>query len=106
LGFHIFLAFQRENVKMKTRVHVFVGGFVQGVFFRSETMRRARQRRVTGWIKNLPDGRVEAVFEGERADVDEMLLFCRRGPSGAVVKDVKTYYEEPTGEFKDFRVRY
>jgi len=91
---------------MKIRVHVFVSGFVQGVFFRSETMKRARQRRVTGWVRNLPDGRVEAIFEGEKTDVEEVVSFCRRGPSGAVVKDLKAYLEEPTGEFRDFAVRY
>jgi len=91
---------------MKIRVHVFVSGFVQGVFFRFETMKRARQRRVTGWVRNLPDGRVEAIFEGEKTDVEEVVSFCRRGPPGAVVKDLRTYLEKPTGEFKDFTVRY
>jgi len=91
---------------MKVRVHVFVSGWVQGVFFRSETMRRARRRNVTGWVRNLPDGRVEAVFEGQKTDIDEMLSFCRRGPPGAIVKDVKIYWEEPTEEFKDFKIGY
>lgn len=91
---------------MNVRAHVFVSGFVQGVFFRYETMRRARQRGVTGWVRNLRDGRVEAVFEGEKDGVEDMLSFCRRGPLGAVVRDVKLYWEEPTGEFEGFNIRY
>lgn len=91
---------------MKARAHVLVSGFVQGVFFRFETVKRARHRRVTGWVRNLPDGRVEAVFEGEKNDVDEMISFCRRGPPGAIVKDLTLYWEEPTGQFEDFRIHY
>ena len=91
---------------MNIRAHVFVSGLVQGVFFRYETRRIARQRKVTGWVRNMPDGRVEAIFEGAKADVVEIVSFCRKGPPGAVVRDVKVYWEEPTGEFKDFRVRY
>jgi len=91
---------------MKARAHVFISGLVQGVFFRFETMRRARRRKVTGWVRNLPDGRVEAVFEGEKADVEEMISFCHVGPPGAVVRDIKVHWEEPTGEFKDFKIWY
>ena len=91
---------------MKVRAHVFVSGLVQGVFFRFETMRRARRRNVKGWVRNLRDGRVEALFEGEKADVDEMVSFCNVGSSGAFVRDVKVYWEEPTEESKDFRIRY
>lgn len=91
---------------MKVRAHVFVNGFVQGVFFRYETMRRARRRNVKGWVRNLRDGRVEALFWGEKVDVEQMISFCHVGPAGASVRDVKVYWEEPTGEFKDFRIRY
>ena len=91
---------------MRVRVHVFVSGFVQGIFFRYETRKMAYRRNVTGWVRNLFDGRVEAVFEGEKKDVDEMITFCRRGPQGAMVKDVKISWEEPTGEFRDFQIRY
>lgn len=91
---------------MKVRTYVFVSGLVQGVFFRFETMRRARRRNVTGWVRNLPDGRVEAVFEGKKTDVEEMVSFCQVGPPGAVVRDVKVYWEEPTGQFKNFRILY
>jgi acylphosphatase len=61
---------------------------------------------VTGWIKNLRDGRIEAVFEGEKEDVEAMIAFCHRGPSGAAVKSVDVLWEKPTGESDRFRVQY
>lgn len=91
---------------MRVRAHVFVIGRVQGVFFRSETRYEARRRKVTGWVRNLPDGRVEAVFEGERGDVEKLIEFCRRGPSGARVTKVQVFWEDHTGDFKDFKIRY
>jgi len=92
--------------EMRVRAHVLVTGFVQGVFFRSETMRLARRKGVTGWVRNLPDGRVEAIFEGEENDVNAMISFCRGGPQGAIVKDVRVRWEEPTEEFRDFKITY
>ena len=91
---------------MKTRAHVFVSGRVQGVFFRYETRRLARRLNVNGWVRNLPDGRVEALFEGEKDRVLELIEFCKRGPPGARVKHIEVRWEEPTGEFKDFQIRY
>lgn len=91
---------------MRVRAHVYVSGLVQGVFFRSETVRRARRKSVTGWVRNLLDGRVEAVFEGRETDVEEMISFCHRGAPGAIVKHVEIFWEEPTGEFEDFRVHH
>ncbi|MGB9778102.1 MAG: acylphosphatase [Candidatus Bathyarchaeales archaeon] len=91
---------------MKVRAHVFVSGMVQGVFFRSETQYEAKKRNVTGWIRNLPDGRVEAVFEGEEEKVKELINFCKRGPPGARVTSVNVCWETYTGEFKDFEIRY
>ena len=91
---------------MKARAHIVVSGFVQGVFFRHETRRRAQLHNLTGWVRNLRDGRVEAVLEGEREDVEAVIAFCRKGPSGAVVRGVEVVWEEPTEEHKDFRVRY
>ena len=91
---------------MTVRAHVYISGRVQGVFFRYETRLLARRLGVKGWVRNLPDGRVEAVFEGEREAVERMLEFCRRGPVGAVVTDVKILWEKPTNEFKDFTIRY
>ena len=90
----------------KTRAHVFVSGFVQGVFFRYETLRTARRHNVTGWVRNLRDGRVEAVFEGAKKDVEAMISFCRKGSPSSTVKAVEILWEEPTGEFSDFQLRY
>jgi acylphosphatase len=91
---------------LRVRAHVLVSGFVQGVFFRHETRRMAQRHNLTGWVRNLRDGRVEAVFEGETKDVEAMIVYCHRGPLGAAVRDVKVFWEEPTGEFRDFQVRY
>ncbi|RLI47100.1 acylphosphatase [Candidatus Bathyarchaeota archaeon] len=91
---------------MRVRAHVFVSGRVQGVFFRVETRREANRRNVSGWVRNLPDRRVEAVFEGEKDDVEKLIEFCRRGPPGARVNHIEVRWERYTGEFKDFRIRY
>lgn len=91
---------------MKVRVHVYISGRVQGVFFRYETKRLADSIGVKGWVRNLPDGRVEAVFEGEDELVRKMIDFCKRGPPGARVTDVKIEHEDYKGEFKSFSIRY
>lgn len=91
---------------MKVRAHVYVSGRVQGVFFRSETQDEALRHGVTGWVRNLPDGKVEAVFEGEKKAVEKLIEFCRRGPPGARVTKVDISWEPYTGEFKDFKIRY
>jgi len=87
------------------RVHVFVSGRVQGVFFRAEAARRARELGLGGFVRNTRNGRVEAVFEGEPEDVDAMVAWCRSGPSLAQVAEVEVAEEEPTGE-TDFRIRH
>lgn len=61
---------------------------------------------VRGWVRNLSDGRVEAVFEGEREDVDEMLDFCRRGPIGAIVEKAQITWEHYKGEFNKFSIEH
>jgi len=87
-------------------VHVYVSGRVQGVFFRAETQRAAMSFNLTGWVRNVPDGRVEAVFEGEVENVDKMLTWCHVGPPAARVENV-TIKEEPyTGGFSDFSIEY
>jgi acylphosphatase len=91
---------------MKARAHVFVNGRVHGVFFRQATKQKAEMFRVTGWVRNLSDGRVEAVFEGKEEDVKALTEFCRRGPSGAKVTGVDLTWENYTGEFDSFRIKY
>lgn len=80
-----------------TRARVRVLGRVQGVFFRAELRDRALALRVAGWVRNAPDGSVEAVLEGEDERVDRLLAWCRRGPSGARVESVSVKWEEPRG---------
>ena len=91
---------------MKTRAHVCISGYVQGVFFRYHTRELAQQLGLRGWVRNTPDDRVEAVFEGEKEAVERMLEFCHRGPSGARVTDVEIEWEQPSGEFSGFEARY
>jgi acylphosphatase len=85
------------------RIHVWIRGRVQGVFFRAEARARAESLGLAGWIRNAIDGSVEAVFEGDDARVRSMVEWCRRGPSGARVDEVEAETEEPTGE-TGFRV--
>ncbi len=87
------------------RVRVLVRGSVQGVGFRYETVSRATSLGLGGWVRNRPDGAVEAVFEGPSDRVDSMVGWCRRGPSGAHVEDVETTHEPPQGE-REFRVAF
>lgn len=74
-----------------------VNGRVQGVFFRDTARRGAESAGVAGWVRNTPDGAVEAVFEGDPASVDQMVEFCRRGPSRAEVTGIEVVDEEPEG---------
>lgn len=89
---------------IKTRAHIYVSGIVQGVLFRSYTAMVAYKVNVRGWIRNLRDGRVEAIFEGEKEHVDELLKYCRRGPPGAAVDKVEVRWEDYEGEFQNFTI--
>ncbi|QCP90875.1 MULTISPECIES: acylphosphatase [Haloarcula] len=88
-----------------TRAHVFVSGRVQGVYYRATTRERAQDQGVNGWVRNLDDGRVEAVFEGPDADVEAMVEFCHEGSERANVTDVEVEYEDPEG-VDGFEVRW
>jgi acylphosphatase len=90
----------------KARAHVIISGRVQGVFFRMETKRAADGFGVFGWVKNLLDGNVEAVFEGDRDRVDAVLEWCREGPPSAEVSEVKVEREDYTGEFSGFNIDF
>ena len=83
---------------------VVVTGRVQGVFFRDSARREARRHGVTGWVRNRPDGTVEAVFEGEPDAVAALVLWCREGPRHARVEDLRVIAVEPAG-LSDFAVR-
>jgi acylphosphatase len=77
---------------------------VQGVFFRREISRLATRLGVTGWVRNLPDGSVEVVAEGDRQKLDELVRFCRIGPSGARVKNIGVDWSDFKSEFREFRI--
>ena len=89
---------------MKVKAHVVVSGRVQGVYFRGNTRSEAKKYGVNGWVRNLPDGRVEAVFEGEKEDVDKLIDFARKGPSHAQVTDLSLDWLDYKGEFSDFQM--
>lgn len=91
---------------MKARAHVFVSGRVQGVFFRATTRKKAQNLGVNGWVKNRDDGRVEAVFEGEKEKVEKMIDFCHEGSPSAEVSDVEVEREDYQDEFSEFEIRY
>ena len=93
-------------MNQKIRAHVFVKGKVQGVFFRANTRNKAQELGITGWVRNLPDGRVEAIFEGEKQKVEEIIEWTKRGSPIARVEGVEVEFEEYKGEFNDFEIRY
>lgn len=90
----------------KGRVHVIIRGYVQGVFFRASTQDMAKSFGLTGWVRNLPDGSVEAVFEGSAEILKKAVQWCRKGPPGATVTKVDEKWLEYTGEFKHFEIKY
>ncbi|MDI6859159.1 MAG: acylphosphatase [Methanocellales archaeon] len=89
---------------MKSRVHAFVSGRVQGVFFRSFTRSEATSLGIHGWVRNLRDGRVEVLAEGEKSALDELLGKLREGPPGARVEKVDVMWEEYEGNLNGFRI--
>ncbi len=86
------------------RVRIIVSGRVQGVFYRSETKKMADKLKVVGFIKNVSNN-VEGVFEGRNKDVDRLVEFCRNGPIGAIVEDIKIFEEKYKNEFNSFEIR-
>ncbi len=94
-----------EAAEVRRGVHVFVSGRVQGVGFRAFTQRSALELGVTGWVRNLADGRVEAVAEGSVEAINKFLEAVNRGPQAARVDKVELTEQKPTGEFKTFEVR-
>ncbi|MBI4710129.1 MAG: acylphosphatase [Nitrospirae bacterium] len=90
----------------KGRVHLRIRGFVQGVFFRAGTRDMARGLGLTGWVRNMPDGSVEAVFEGTEDRLKTAVAWCHKGPPGARVSNIDEKWLGYTGEFSSFEVKY
>jgi len=90
---------------MKSNVHVIVSGQVQGVWFRASTKQKADELGLNGWVRNTPDGCVEAVFEGEEELVEKMINWCGHGPPMARVENIKVKKQQTIG-FNDFSIRY
>ena len=88
------------------RAQVFISGRVQGVFYRAHTRDQAVARGLTGWVCNLPDGRVYAVIEGDREKIEAMVAWCRQGPPYAAVDEALVDWQPYQGEFQDFRIAY
>jgi len=96
---------KNEDKKIK-RARITVKGRVQGIFFRSSTKRIAAKLGLKGYVKNLPDGNVEVVAEGNEEKIKKLIEFCKTGPSLSKVEDADIKFEKPTKEFGGFEVRY
>jgi acylphosphatase len=88
------------------RLHATITGHVQGVYFRDFVRMQARRLRLTGWVRNNPDGSVEVVAEGEDVALSHLKLLLEKGPAGARVEEVEATNTAPTGEFSDFTIRH
>lgn len=93
-------------MNQKAKARIFVSGRVQGVFFRHNTQKKAKELGITGWVRNLPDGRVEAIFEGEKEKIEQMIGWAKKGPNIARVDNVEVVWEEYKPEFNDFEIEY
>jgi acylphosphatase len=91
---------------MKARARIFVSGRVQGVFYRDNTRRWASSKGLKGWVRNLPDGRVEALVEGDQENIETLVGQMREGPPMARIDDIEVEWEEFKGEFSDFRIAW
>ena len=91
---------------MNLRMHVIVHGLVQGVSFRHYTHRQALELGITGWVRNRPDGTVEALLEGPEEAVRNMVEWCRNGPPAAKVERLEVTHEDYRGEYKSFNITY
>jgi len=89
----------------KSRSHIFVSGNVQDVFFRVNAVEKANKYNITGWTRNLSDGRVEVVLEGDNGSLQKFIEWAKIGPLDARVDNIEIYNEEYTGEFEDFNIK-
>jgi acylphosphatase len=94
-----------DDIEKKTRAHVFIRGKVQGVYFRQNTKQVATKHKVNGWVRNLLDGRVEAIFEGDNIDVNKVIEWCHVGPPNSIVDDVEVRFEKYNDEFASFTIK-
>lgn len=92
--------------KESISVRLLVRGKVQGVYFRFNMQQVAMKNSVVGWVRNLPDGSVEALLEGNKEDVNQVVKWSKIGPENARVNEVKMDYGQYTGKYKDFIIRY
>ncbi|MEW6601558.1 MAG: acylphosphatase [Nitrospirota bacterium] len=90
----------------KARVHLIIHGYVQGVYYRASTQEIAMNLGLKGWVRNLPDGNVEAVFEGPLDKLQRVIEWCEEGPPGARVTKIDRKWDDFSGEFSGFEVRY
>lgn len=86
---------------MKT-CRVFISGFVQGVGFRHFVRSKANELKLTGWVQNLPDGRIEAIFQGSKEKIEQMIKLCKKGPFLSEVEDVEVRWDKVIDKFKEF----
>ena len=91
---------------VQKQIHIFVTGRVQGVFFRQSTKVMAIKNNVKGWVRNLDDGRVEIIGEGEIQDIENLIQWCKTGPANSRVDEFELSEENVTDEFENFEVRY
>jgi len=88
------------------RLRIVIEGIVQGVFFRASTIEESSKLNLTGWVKNRADGSVEAVFEGDVDKIERVIEWCKKGPPGAVVRNIETIWEQSTGDYDSFTIKY
>ena len=94
-----------ESLEKTARVHLQIRGRVQGVYFRASTVEQAQRLGITGWVRNCLDGSVEVMADGKKAELEKLIGWCRKGPSGALVKEVQTEWEASTQEFYSFSIK-
>jgi acylphosphatase len=94
-----------KPMKEPARVHLKINGRVQGVYFRASTVEQARRLGLTGWVMNCPDSSVEVVAEGAKEQLEKLVAWCRGGPQGAQVKEVRVQWETSNEEFHGFYIK-
>jgi acylphosphatase len=88
----------------KARAHLWISGRVQGVFFRAHAQNKAQTLNLSGWVRNLPNGQVEVIFEGKKEAVEEMIQWCHHGPPSAQVTKVDIQWETPVNTAQEFDI--